>query len=728
MKSIARLLLLVAALGIFHSASFAQNHCQNAPDYFEPITSGDGQRYPLAIGPVVWRLVGSGVYPVKGSDGLFHVAFAAQFTNAWSLTTTIQSVEVVDPSRNNKLTGTNRVISLKDEDVTGQLKILSLPSTLDKTNYSSKLMGGQSGVMFFDVTFRDSSDVPCTIALRVHSIHPENRNLPESTVTSPPWKVSTQPAIVLARPFKGDGWVNANGCCLEIGPHRFVTNAMNGTLDPSEQFAIDWIKIDRQGKAFRGDGKKSEQWLCYGVELLAVAPGTVVEVMRDLPDEPPGIAPTNLTIPQIAGNHVILDLGSGRYAMYAHLAPHSATVHVGDRVKAGDKLGLLGNSGNTTGPHLHFQISDRPSTLDTTSLPFVFESMTLESRTPLDLDDIENYSIKGTALPTDTKFAKKLTRAMPLSRDVIDFPGMPDFYNKVSQVTWVVKNVDATVGAWKEFGLRDVHDLGTVAVKERYRGSEQTVSIHAVTGHLGNLAIVMIEPVTGTDAYTDFLRRHGDGIFSIVHQVENPEMLKAEIDRLGQAGVRVLQQVTMPSDAGSVSYTYFDTEPRGKYVLGLVETASPLPAPESPGVVSHLATAIREAPEVSNFWASLGLPALAMAHATPRDDSTYRGKPLLLTFDVGWQRHTQFTYEWIIPPTDPPNIYADFLKRHGEGIQHIGMPVADLNAAIARYQKLGYSVWQSGAWGDIGKPHSGQYAYMDTDAKGGVVVELIHAY
>jgi hypothetical protein len=307
--------------------------------------------------------------------------------------------------------------------------------------------------------------------------------------------------------------------------------------------------------------------------------------------------------------------------------------------------------------------------------------------------------------------------------------GIPNFYQKVSQVTWVVKSVDVSAGAWKEFGLRDIHDLGMVAVKERYHGHDQDATVHAVTGNLGNLTVVMIEPVTGSDAYMDFLHRHGDGIFSIVHYVESPEMLKGEIDRLARASVPVLQQVTMPGNAGPLVYTYFDTEPRGKYVLGLVQAAKgSLLAPGPPGVVSHLATVIREAPEVSKFWASLGLPMLAMAHATPRDDSRYHGKPLLLTFDVGWQRHTQFTYEWIIPPTDPPNIYADFLKRHGEGIQHIGMPVEDLNAAIARYQKLGYVVRQSGAWGDIGKPHSGQYAYMDTDAKGGVAVELIHAY
>jgi murein DD-endopeptidase MepM/ murein hydrolase activator NlpD len=157
------------------------------------------------------------------------------------------------------------------------------------------------------------------------------------------------------------------------------------------------------------------------VELLAVAPGTVVESVRDMPDVPPGAAPANLTIAEFTGNHVTLDLGNGRYAVYAHMAPHSVAVHVGDQVKTGDKLGLLGNSGNTTGPHLHFQISDRPSTLDTTALPFVFESMVLENRTSADMDDMDIFSIKGTPLPMNPTVAKPLARTMPLSRDVINF-------------------------------------------------------------------------------------------------------------------------------------------------------------------------------------------------------------------------------------------------------------------------------------------------------------------
>jgi hypothetical protein len=416
------LLLLMSVVILDADGASAQQRCGNAPDYFPPQTDGDGQRYPLTIGPFVWHLIGTGIYPVKGSDGLTHLSFAMQFTNPSSLSATLQSVEVIDPSQNSKPTGANHVISIKDEDVTGQLKLFTNPPNADKASYSSQLGGGQSGVMFFDLTYGKSDDVPCTIALRVHSLQPESTHQKESNMVSPPLRISSQAAIVLTPPVKGDGWVDANGCCREVGPHRFVTNPMNGTLDPSEQFAIDWIKVDQQGKAFRGDGKTSEQWLCYGTELLAVAPGTVVEVMRDLPNEPPGVAPTNLTIDQIAGNHVLLDLGGGHYAMYAHMAPHSATVRVGDRVKAGQKLGLLGNSGNTTGPHLHFQISDRPSTLDTTSLPFVFQTLVVENRTSLNIDDIENYSIKGTPLPMSAAGAKSWTRVMPLSRDVIKFP------------------------------------------------------------------------------------------------------------------------------------------------------------------------------------------------------------------------------------------------------------------------------------------------------------------
>ena len=389
-------------------------------DWYAPLTNGDGLRYPLEIGPLTWHVVGSGIYPVKGSDGLIHLAYALQVTNSWSLTATIKSVEVVDPPRGNQVSGKNRVLDIKNEDVTGQVKLFTLPGTMNKESYTNQIPSGQSSVMFFDVTYDDISQVPKAIAHRI-------------TVTTPPTPVGTEhttvghsipigrDAMVISPPFKGSGWVNGNGCCLEVGPHRFVTNPMNGTLDPSETFAIDWVQVDAHGLAYRTDGKKPEDWIGYGAEILAVAPGTVVEVVRDLPNVTPGKNPEGLTIAQIAGNRVIIDMGSGCYAMYAHLAPGSVHLHVGDYVRQGQKLGLLGNTGNSSAPHLHFQVMDRPSSLDDTSLPFVFDHMNLEGRVPLDLTALDENVDKKIAMPMDKKDAKPLTRAMPLSRDVVGF-------------------------------------------------------------------------------------------------------------------------------------------------------------------------------------------------------------------------------------------------------------------------------------------------------------------
>ena len=407
-------LSLVASLPTLAAQQSSQH------DWYAPLTNGDGLRYPLEIGPLTLSLVGSGIHPVKASDGLIHLAYALQVTNSWRLTATIKSIEVVDPARDNQVSGKNRVLDIKNEDVTGLVKLSTLPGTMNKESYSSQIPSGQSGVMFFDVTYADISQVPTAIAHRITATTPPTPVGTEHTTIGPSIPIGRE-AMVISPPFKGSGWVNGNGCCLEVGPHRFVTNSMNGTLDPSETFAVDWVQIDAHGLAYRTDGKKPEDWIGYGTEILAVAPGTVVEVMRNLPNVTPGKNPEGLTIAQIAGNRVIIDMGGGNYAMYAHLAPGSIQLHVGDYVRQGQKLGLLGNTGNSSAPHLHFQVMDRPSSLDDTSLPFVFDHMNFEGRVPLDLAVLDENTDKKIEIPMNKNEAKPLTRAMPLSRDVVGF-------------------------------------------------------------------------------------------------------------------------------------------------------------------------------------------------------------------------------------------------------------------------------------------------------------------
>ncbi len=418
-----RTFVLAAATILSGAFGFAQNcDAGSAADYFKPLTNGDGMRYPITIGPLSWSLMGDAIQPVQGTDGLLHLAYSLQFTNSWSRLAKLKSIQVVDPAKNNDGTGTNLVLTLRNKDVTGQFRLLSRTTTMDADNFATELPPGQSAIMYFDVTYAGDTPAPSAIAHRVvvDAVQSDGTSQ-EFTLMSAPLRIACTKAMVLRPPLRGSGWVDGNGCCKEIGPHRFVMNSVNGSLRPTEAYAIDWVKMDAEGKMFHGDPKDVKNWYCYGAEVLAVGDGTVVEVVRDLPNVQPGVLPTGLSIGEIAGNRVIVDMGDGRYAEYDHLLPKSPTVHVGDHVRQGEKLGLLGNTGNSDAPHLHFQLMDRPSSLDGSALPFVFDSMTLEGRMPLDLQALDDASQKGTAISIDKKDAKALQRVMPLSLDVLDF-------------------------------------------------------------------------------------------------------------------------------------------------------------------------------------------------------------------------------------------------------------------------------------------------------------------
>jgi catechol 2,3-dioxygenase-like lactoylglutathione lyase family enzyme len=294
---------------------------------------------------------------------------------------------------------------------------------------------------------------------------------------------------------------------------------------------------------------------------------------------------------------------------------------------------------------------------------------------------------------------------------------LPAFYKDISGAVWVVKDLPRPLAAWQSLGLEEFRDHGRVVL-----GAPGRRGARFVSGRLGRFAVEILQPDPGDAVFDGFLQHHGDGVFAVVHTVPDQKELDRETARLGQLGVGVLR--TMQADGAQ--YTFFDTEAQGKYVLGLVYR----PDAESvtgPAKVTHLGLVIRDAAPVSAYWHRLGLPEMALADAGPRADSRYHGQPLWFSFRVGWYNYAHPTFEWIIPPLDPPNCYADFLRVHGEGVQHLGLPVDNLESAVKRYTKLGYPPVQSGAWGDVGKPHSGRYAYMDTEALGGVNVELIHA-
>jgi murein DD-endopeptidase len=185
--------------------------------------------------------------------------------------------------------------------------------------------------------------------------------------------------LVIAPPLRGGGWLAANGPS-EASDHRRALLNVDGHAYLAQRFAIDWIQFGKNGELASGKGGENSEFAAYGAEVLAVASGRVIGLKDGIIENKPNSLAVPITYETIAGNYVSLDLGNGRYAHYAHLQPGSLRVKVGDRVKPGQVLALLGNSGNSDAPHLHFQITDGPSFLASEGIPYVLPSFVEEGQ------------------------------------------------------------------------------------------------------------------------------------------------------------------------------------------------------------------------------------------------------------------------------------------------------------------------------------------------------------
>jgi len=194
---------------------------------------------------------------------------------------------------------------------------------------------------------------------------------------------------IIHSPLYGKGWLAAEGPIniKDYSHHRFGVLTLGGKPRVPQRFAIDWMKFGPDGKLFHGDPLKNENWYCYGEKIYSIADGVVMEAKDGIPDNVPlkskRAVPMNLKT--ICGNYVVIDNGCGRFALYAHMKPGSVRVKVGDKVKAGQVLGLLGNSGNSDAPHLHFHISDTPSgsVLAAEGMPYHIESFQWAGKIPV---------------------------------------------------------------------------------------------------------------------------------------------------------------------------------------------------------------------------------------------------------------------------------------------------------------------------------------------------------
>jgi hypothetical protein len=168
---------------------------------------------------------------------------------------------------------------------------------------------------------------------------------------------------VLRLPFDGLWYVGGGGRTIGQNRHAAVRD---------QRFAYDFL-VAENDKSYRTTGKENADYLCFGQPVLAPAAGTIVAVGEGMEDNAPRSVRTEFGS-GIFGNHVIIDHGQSEFSFLAHLKNGSTRVKVGDRVEPGAPIGLCGNSGHSSEPHLHYHLQNTGVFAHGDGLPAQFRS------------------------------------------------------------------------------------------------------------------------------------------------------------------------------------------------------------------------------------------------------------------------------------------------------------------------------------------------------------------
>jgi hypothetical protein len=291
--------------------------------------------------------------PFPGQGGGINMAYELHLTNVAPVELHVSKIEV--------LNGTAPLVTYEGSDLNNILQRIG-GDVLDRR----ALGPGLRAVAYIWITIAPGAPNPQTLRNRITvDGYPVESNV----------IVAAAKPMVLGPPLRGSDWLAANGPS-NSSIHRRALMPIEGRLHVAQRFAIDWVKLDADGKTFTGDQKDNKSYHAYGNDALAVADATVTEIKDGIPENIPGATSraVPMTLETIGGNHVILDLGGGRFAFYAHFQPGSLKVKVGDKVRRGQILGLVGNSGNSTEPHLHFHVSNANSPLGSEGVPYVLDA------------------------------------------------------------------------------------------------------------------------------------------------------------------------------------------------------------------------------------------------------------------------------------------------------------------------------------------------------------------
>jgi hypothetical protein len=373
--------------------------------------SREDQFTPLVASPLVGN-----TRPFTGTDGSVHMVYELVLTNTNVTPATPKKIDVLADDQ------TTVLASFQEKDL-----LLRLRKTGNGPVDNPSIEYNGTRLFLIDFTVQASQPPPARLWHRIETLaapSPSPKPQPPALLTYTVAPIDVLKKVpTIGAPLSGKGWLAINGCCAPGGAHRSTGLPVNGKICFAQRFAIDWMRLDDEGRLVHGDPSDVHNYTDYGADVIAVADGTVVETLNDLSDQKPGTLPdpSTITLQNVDGNHIVLDIGDGVYAFYAHLQRGSVAVKSGDRVKRGQVLAKLGNTGNTSGPHLHFHLMESPSVLGSNGIPygidsFAFDGVASEEQFESATSLVGNWGAGRLPNPS------RRSRQFPLDLNIVDFP------------------------------------------------------------------------------------------------------------------------------------------------------------------------------------------------------------------------------------------------------------------------------------------------------------------
>lgn len=172
----------------------------------------------------------------------------------------------------------------------------------------------------------------------------------------------------LELPFDDEWYIAVGGRTHLEGGHHFITRGSG------QRYAYDIAKIV-DGSFYSGDGNANEDAYTFGARVNAPGSGKIIALENNINDNiRPGVINDDINDSNLAGNYIMIDHLNGEFSLIAHFKKGTITVSVGDNVIKGQEVGKAGNSGNSTGPHVHYHIQNTPDPLDGIGLPAQFQN------------------------------------------------------------------------------------------------------------------------------------------------------------------------------------------------------------------------------------------------------------------------------------------------------------------------------------------------------------------